>query len=351
METVQLQCGHCKQVIAIDVEHLGGQVECPHCKGVLQTPPRTPQAETPAAPLPNMELKERESIFAGPEASDVAAGVTPAPKVELPGDTGFAPGAAGSEPNAEFTKFKPRPVFDRGVFTMYALIFLVPYAILTTLAVAYFLFIQSPPARIHPFDMLQDPAPLPKQGGPKKISSKRIDPLGPLAEHQKVPIGKTIRVGKDGNLEATPEKVSLVDGDLRLYLRVENISTNTAFTPMADSYLRYNPNKPDEKPYSYLESSSGAIERIFNAYLAYRKNTTDNEEGKDSLAPREQTVIMLKTPEEYQKPHVAAIVKSNDTFIWRVQLRRGFVKHEDKDKSATAVIGVEFTSAQIEGRN
>ena len=36
--------------------------------------------------------------------------------------------------------------------------------------------------------------------------------------------------------------------------------------------------------------------------------------------------------------------------LWRVQLRRGFVKHNDKDVSTTAVIGVEFKTAQIDGK-
>ena len=49
METVQLKCGHCKKVMAIGVEHLGGQVRCPHCKGVVQTPPRSQDEAPPVA--------------------------------------------------------------------------------------------------------------------------------------------------------------------------------------------------------------------------------------------------------------------------------------------------------------
>src|SRR5262245_55840323 len=145
METVQLQCGHCQQVIAIGVEHLGGQVRCPHCQGVLQTPAR----ETPS-PIPNMELTPRESPVAAADSAETASSVEllkPA-SAESSVET-----AVASAPDTPFPKFKPRPIFDRGVFTMYALIFLVPYAILTTLAVLYFL-VQSSTPRIHPFDML-----------------------------------------------------------------------------------------------------------------------------------------------------------------------------------------------------
>jgi hypothetical protein len=334
METVQLQCGHCQQVIAIGVEHLGGQVRCPHCQGVLQTPAR----ETPS-PIPNMELTPRESPVAAADSADTASSVEllkPA-SAESSVETTRA-----SEPESAFPRVKPRPIFDRGVVLMYVLIFLVPYAVLTTLALLYFL-VQATTPRIHPFDILKDPD---AKGGPKKVSGK-FDPLGPLADHQKVALGKSITVGKDGDLEVTPEKVQLADDDvLRLFLRAKNISRNTAFTPISDSYLRYDPEKPESTPYTFLESSSGSPANIYGAFLAFRKNTTDEDAGRDSLKPGEETVILLST--NSNKKGVAVIAKGNDTYTWRVQLRRGFVRYQNKDVPATAVIGVEFTSSQIE---
>src|SRR6516165_6383344 len=103
METVQLQCGHCKQLMAIAAEHMGGQVRCPHCKGVLQTPPPTlasDAAPPAAAPMPNRELQQRESIFAGAEASEVVVGEQAAPKVELPPLLSSAPSVLADEPLA-----------------------------------------------------------------------------------------------------------------------------------------------------------------------------------------------------------------------------------------------------------
>ena len=353
METVQLQCGHCMQLMAIAVEHLGGQVQCPHCKGVVQTPSR--EFAPPAlAPLPNMELHQRESIFAGAEASDAVIGETAAPKVELPSPVAAnaapAPiaqdGGPAPEPDADLTKFKPRPVFDKSVFALYGLIFLVPYAILTTLAILYLLFMQG--GRTHPFDMMRDPVP--DKAGPKQMM--RIKHTYPLADHQKTKLGNSIRVGKDGDLVVTPEQVLLTeDGDLKLVLRAKNVSTNTTFDPINEFWLKYDPNKSSNEPYTFLESKSGNVGNIYGAYLEYRKKSPNKGEtvfGSAVLGPEQETTIVLRTPLEYQKSHIPLIAKSSDIFTWRVQLRRGFVKYRGKDMSATAIIGVEFTGAQIQ---
>ena len=58
----------------------------------------------------------------------------------------------------------------------------------------------------------------------------------------------------------------------------------------------------------------------------------------------------MTTYEHFRGTHVAAIVKSGEEFLWRIQVRRGFVKVDNKDVSATTVIGVDFSSAEIEGK-
>jgi hypothetical protein len=366
METVQLQCGHCKKIMAISVEHLGGRVHCPHCKGVVQTPPRTPAPAPPPPPepaalepaamepvVPDMRLQDRESIFAASsDSTDVVLGESARPRVEMPSEEVVEPIADEPEPepdpDTELPKFKPRPVYDRGVFTMYALIFLVPYAILSTLAILYLLFMQG--NRTHPLDMLPDPAPDPKkQGAPKQVS--RIDHKYPLADHQRTTLGHAIQVGKDGDLLVTPEHVQLTDlGDLRLILRAKNTSKNTVFTPINEAYVRQR-KETTFLPYSFLETKSRGVENLYNSYLEFHKGPKGDEEGgPESLAPREETFIVLTTDESYRKPHIAAIekAKADESFTWRVQLRRGLVKWHGKDVSTTAVIGVDFTRAQIE---
>jgi hypothetical protein len=351
METVQLQCGHCKQVMAIGVEYLGGQVQCPHCKGVVQTPPRTPPAAAapPPSPIPNMELQQRESIFGGGESSDAVLGESTSPQVEMPPAANYAPPtpmdvtSPPSEPDADLTKFKPRPIYTKSVFAMYALIFLIPYSILTTLAIVYLLFFQGG-SRPHPLDMMPDPVQGKNSGAPKSVT--RVIITYPLADHQKIKLGESVRVGKDGDLTVTPERIVLTDeGDLKLFLRAKNVSTNTIFEPINEYFVK--PNKAGTEPYSFVESRSQKVGNIYNSFLEYRKATHGDEVGKSSLSPREETIIVLTTSFEYRK-HVAAIAQANDSYTWRVQLRRGFVKWKGRELSATAVIGVEFTNAQIE---
>jgi hypothetical protein len=176
-----------------------------------------------------------------------------------------------------------------------------------------------------------------------------VDPLSPLADHQKVEIGKSITVGKDGDLLATPEKVRLTSaGDLQLFLKAKNSSKNTAFAPINEFYVKHDLNKDGPFPYTHVETNSG---RFAGVYLSYRKNLKDEDEGRDSLGPGEETLIRLETYEHLRKDVAAAVAKADSGLIWRVRLRRGFVKYRGKDASATAVIGVEFTTSQIERAN
>ena len=339
METVQLQCGHCKKVMGIGVEHLGGQVQCPHCQGVVQTA-KPEAAPAPMAAIPSMELNQRESIFAGPEASDSVIGEDVVPKVEMPPEAKVAPLAA-TEPEADLTKFKPRPVFTKSVFAMYALIFLIPYATLTTLAIIYLVFTAA--RRPHPFDMLLDPVPDTRKGGGRKAMME--NPTNPLADHQKVALGEWIQVGKDGDLKVKPERVVLTaDGSLKLFLRAKNISKDSAFDPINEFFVKYNPEKPTPS-YSYLQSKTPNVGNVYGADLEYRKNSKDEKvTGGEVLKPDLEVTVVLTT----YRTDMAPIVKGNDSQLWRVELRRGLVKYQGKDVSATAVIGVEFTSAQIE---
>ena len=51
METVQLQCGSCMNMMAISAEHLGQQVQCPHCQAIVQTPPASAFGLAPPGPI------------------------------------------------------------------------------------------------------------------------------------------------------------------------------------------------------------------------------------------------------------------------------------------------------------
>lgn len=356
MGTVQLQCGHCQKVMAISEEHLGGLVHCPHCKGVVQTqkpsvPEAAPVLETPAPSEPEHPL---DSIFAPPEASDEVVGQSPAPKVEMPAPgPGSAPtpdssgtssdlflpspAATNTEPaspssESDLPKFTPRPVYDSGVLTMYAFIFLIPYAILATLAVLYLLFFQGP--RTHPLDLMKDDAP---KGRAKQIT--RVDRKHPLADHQKTTLGKEIRVGKDGDLTVTFVKVVLTkQDDLALHLRARNNSKNAEFSPVHESFVRKMWGTTF-LPYTYLEATSHAVGDIHDFYLM---------SGDKILKPKEEVEIQLVTDDAYRRKIAEKVAGAKDSYVWRVHLRRGLYRWQNEDHSTTAVIAVEFNSEQIQ---
>ncbi len=364
METVQLQCGHCKKPIAIRVEHMGAQVQCPHCRLVVQTPPRAAQPAPPSPPAPpptpappNGDLHQPESIFAGAESSDSLMGESPAPQVELP-TAATAPAASPSmadtapAPSVEtdFSQFKKKPTFDKSVIPLLVLIFLVPYSLLMTAFVAYLVLKEAKPGG-HPFDYLPDPAPALNKGGPRKAKAQPV-PNQPLADYQRTTIGKSI---KAGDLLLTPQRVVLTAGDptkrdLKLILRVKNVSTNTRFEPINGAFLR--PTKGGLEPYAFLESKTGSVGNINAVDLGYHKNpkATDQASGDGLLGPGDEITIALTTDLKFRDKHIPNIEKAADeSYTWRVQVRRGFVKVNDKDVvSATTVIGVDFTNAEIE---
>jgi hypothetical protein len=349
METVQLQCGNCKQVMGISVEHLGGQVQCPHCRSVVQTPPRT---------APNMEVQQRESIFGGAEPSDDLFGGGPKVQVEMPPQPAPAaaespspppamfsgqPAAPEEEPAEELRQFQRRPIYDRGVVQMSILIFLVPYSILTTLIIAY-LILYGNQSRGDPMQYLPDPT---TKGAPQRVTMlPRHDT--PLSASLRTKLKKPITIG---DLTVTPEKVRLTaDGDLELFLRARNEAAKIKFEPISDFWIRYTPNKAGNEPYTFLESQSKTMSPIFGGYLRYQKAFDGKADHAETYAigPGEQSFMVLQTRETYRTPHVAKIVKSDDAYLWRVQVRRGFVEKKGKNVSATAVIGVEFTASEIE---
>lgn len=372
MDTVQLQCGSCGNVMAILAAHLGGQVQCPHCQAVVQTPAPAAAGSTAATRTePPPYVVERESIFGGAEASEDLFGDGNAPRLELPpqpqpaskaadptttipadgmpqrvGVTDAptidaeemsaepanpfadAPAARGPSADADLAVARPRPIYDRGTGMMIALIFLVPYAIVMTLFVAYLLMTAN---RNHPLDVLPDPDA--KKGGPRK--AWRIDPKSPLTAHQKTPLGQPLHVG---DLEVTPVRVSVREGNLVLRLRVKNTSTNWAFNPISDRFLRV-VEGPGGTPYTFVESPS--VDRLYGGFVEWFKGAPGREKRIDDgeLAPGQSEIIEIMTMDKY-RGHVEHLLQGGEPFVWRVQLRRGPVEYHGRPVSATTVVGV-----------
>jgi hypothetical protein len=130
MATVNFQCGHCHNLMAVGEEFLGQQVRCPHCQQVVLAPAPAPPspAELPSIEVPSAD--EDDSIFTPPEAANEDLfGEPPAPRVELPPDSAVPrlalddatlptepappgapePGVAMIEPTATYAEPEPAP--------------------------------------------------------------------------------------------------------------------------------------------------------------------------------------------------------------------------------------------------
>jgi hypothetical protein len=371
METVQLQCGSCNKLMAISTQHLGGQVRCPHCQAVVQAPPPPPPPPPQPPPqhavvtellLPQPEAREVESIFTPAEPSDDLFESGPQrPLVEMPAEPRPAPASTSSilgdapptEPtdNAIATEAPPmnegaaelarlprhRPVVDRSYFIFIAMIFLVPYSVLMTLFVIYLWYQLA--TQGNSLDLLPDPVP--KKDGARQVTRAAHDQ--PLMAHQKVPLGKTVRIGE---LEVKPLKVvrdSL--GDLELHLHAKNVSQNQAFSPIHPDFLKVAPGNKGAMPYTFLDSQNYV--RLYGGHLAFQRGGADDKTIEGDLQPGQEEDILLTTKDN--KAVVEKIVEAkNENLTWRVQLRRGFVAHRGQKVSTTAVIGVVFNSKEIE---
>lgn len=69
MQTMNFQCGHCNNLMAVSTEFLGQQVRCPHCSGVVVAP----NAPTPQA----MEPMRSPAWSGGVDGSSTRPGNTP----------------------------------------------------------------------------------------------------------------------------------------------------------------------------------------------------------------------------------------------------------------------------------
>lgn len=360
METIQLQCGNCNNMMAISTEHLGAQVQCPHCQAVLQTPP-PPSAPAPAppappaprqAPTPSFRLPEKDSIFADPEPTDdLFGGGSAAHKVEMPKSPPAPkdPPAAASPPSGpagfedsresdggDLKQIRQKLASGKSNFTAYAFVILIPYAIFTTLVIIYLLMNRP---SINAFDYLPDPNPA--KGGPRQ---SRLQPVhdGDLPNKNLIALNESITIG---DLAVTPARVRLTsEGNLVLYLKIRNKSSTTRLTPISDEFLRFTEKSMEGfKPYTYLENP---VQRLYGGYLFPTRPSGIVFDG--DLGPSEEGIFKVQTLDKFQPVVKQLAGRTNATLTWRVQFRRGLVPYRGGQVSATAVIGVTFTPSAIE---
>ncbi len=194
----------------------------------------------------------------------------------------------------------------------------------------------------------------------------------PLAESLCTTLGKPLRIG---DLQVTPnrverKRVSVVvesskpepckHDSLVLYLDLKNLSSEYAFAPLDNYFDRYwRPGTDMIPPLTLLEV--GDRYRCYGGPAHWyprgdRANRREWVKGRrdqaDLLQPGEEKEMFVCTDGE---DDAAAALLFGDQpgeeyhgpFLWRVRVRRGLVRFQNKDYSATAVIGVRFTDSDI----
>jgi hypothetical protein len=349
METVNFPCSHCGELMAVTTDHLGAQVHCPHCRQVVQAPsaPESRRASETESILTSAD-EVSDDLFGGPLRPRVELPAVAVPDVERthisPSSGPAVPDAplSGALPSASSTSMpvtiKPPRLAPPSNVGAILLIFLIPYAIVTTLFIAWLLYNQK--KQTLDYERMFDPNP--KDGGPRLQLKHDL----PLPARLKVPLNKAIHVGA---LEVTPLGVRLTHtGDLVLSLQMRNASKQVSFNPCPASFVEFDTRvMRDWRPYTFLE---GGARPVYGATLQWFRGSGEVELDLLSsgvLRPGETKQLELTTTQPYQKT-VQASLRGSGPLLWRVHVRRGdFIEVGDRQFSTTAVIGVEFSPASV----
>jgi hypothetical protein len=396
METDQFNCERCGKLMAAVVADRGKPVECPHCHETVPAPLPVESAE-PEPLVPEFRVPtraEQESIFTPQEESaDDLFGAAAGPRLEMPdlpvlkveplpgpaeapdtpappevppaqppvtsevappgplnltpepapGLAAFPAPAAPPEPAPELPAPAPLRRPQRpSMLVPLLLIFLIPYSLVATAAVAWLIYQQrqvTPPA-FDPLERLPDPKP--GQGGPRRVKHD-----SPLPDRLKTSLKEPLTVG---DLEVTPLALERTPmGELLLSLKLKNVSRGVAFDPLPEMFLRYTARGLDDvKPYTFVALGPDPGRRIYGAFLEHVTTPRPRGGGRFDgvLRPGEQEVVRLRTDRKY-KQLVDRLDRPRGPLLWRVQVRRGFVQVQGKDVSATAVVGVRIDPGAV----
>lgn len=196
----------------------------------------------------------------------------------------------------------------------------------------------------------------------------------PLPSSLCTTLGKPLRIG---DLQVTPNRVERMrvsvivensrpepctNDSLVLYLDLKNLSTDYAFAPLDNYFDRYwHPGVDPIPPLTLLEV--GKKYRCYGGpahwyprgdYSNPREWVEGRSDRAELLQPGEEKQMFVCTDGDDSK--AAAVLFGEQSgqeyrgpFLWRVRVRRGLVRFQDKDYSRTAVIGVRFTDSDIHG--
>ena len=273
----------------------------------------------------------------------------------------------------------PSPTAEQRKGANLLLTILGPYSVIVTLLAGFYFYKARRAAEDeHPFKNIPDPVGMyepAKRHQFTRVLEKMPSPDARLPDSLKVNLGATLRVG---DLEVTPERVE--QGKLRehtvaknnqtsvqqlsgealiLHLRLKNVSSSLEFHPTDPYFDRYyDPHEKSAKPYTMLEVGGrkyygGPINFLAIKWDQIKRKYIDGQENDDKpLPPGEErhTVICTDPTDEGGNQAVRAAGPS-ERLTWRVQLRHGLTVYKGNEYSVSAVVGVQFTPADIRKRN
>ncbi len=288
-----------------------------------------PEAPAPApASAADLNFATKPAAGAGP-ASASAVQTAPAP------ESGSDLGAEGLA--ALRTRTRVKPARTRMVMPI-LLIFLIPYSLVTTVALVMLYLRQ---ANYHPLEMFLDPDTGKKSGAPKRRQTAR-EPRSEQALPAKLQVAlhEPLEIGE---LRVVPQAVEqLPDGRLRLTAEMQNISRDQDFNPVSPAFVKYTRNVPAaRKPFTYLDAGG---KKIFGGEWTW---THDGKPFDGLLEPGEKMTARLTTDRRDKMEVASALRGPPRHLVWRIQVRRGLVEYEGVDYSTTAVVGVEFGAKDI----
>ena len=338
------------------------------------TLPWVPPTESPPpfTPFGGGGTEVLPSVVPAPWMAGGATEILPSPPPEAPppAEAVLAPADDFSAPLA---RARGRTEAKVPWFMLIVFMPLLLYAIVMTISTVWlYLQVQDVQQQLRRrFEIMPDEGDKPGVQKGKQISLWRYDnklPTQPLPEHLCTTLDEPLQIG---DLQVTPVRVErkrlrVVEGrfnpefcavdSLVLYLRMKNLSSEYAFAPL-DNYFDRRYDGGARPPFTLLEV--GDKYRFYGGPAEWYPLGDPNHrrvrvEGRnnvpDVLPPGEQKELFVCT-NGYDEKAAAVLFGEKrpyrGSFLWRVRVRRGLVRFEGKEYSATAVIGVRFTDADI----
>jgi hypothetical protein len=337
-------------------------------------PPPDPPPPEPAA-LPPPPPLEPTLTYVPP--ADVAAPETGPSGTEVPGGgpgdqgvTTVPEGAAESQPAAGTTaepELPPvvSPAVARarrggGWVVPVLIVPLILYSVLATIAVVYLISLLYLQPQRHPFEMLPDEGDHPGASHVRQKLQFHRTPLHDMPARLRVRLGQSLTIG---DIKVTPLRAELrkircrtagfaepADSkgeSLLVWLELQNVSRDVVFRPMDRYFNRHWQEKYEENmPFTYLEADG---RRFYGGPELDDRQTVEGQDYDTLLGPGEtMTTFVCTDPDAPGSPVARLLAGYRGTLLYRVRLRRGLIPFRGKEVSATAVIGVEFTGADVE---